>query len=176
MDSFDWHCEPDDQKHYMIYQQNGINKINSGHSTTRNFNCWKGSPNLPGFEPGIFWSVVRRVIHCATGPYKVLPGWMLFKGKKSIRTYQDSNLESSDPKSDALSIAPQVRTKTSWYWMDHPDACSMFSICGGLAQVVERSLSMWEVPGSIPGFSRNFLSLSRATGRDHLGLENTNSR
>ena len=24
--------------------------------------------NLPGFEPGIFWSVVRRVIHCATGP------------------------------------------------------------------------------------------------------------
>ena len=25
-------------------------------------------PNLPGFEPGIFWSVVRRVIHCATGP------------------------------------------------------------------------------------------------------------
>ena len=24
--------------------------------------------NLPGFEPGISWSVVRRVIHCATGP------------------------------------------------------------------------------------------------------------
>ena len=23
---------------------------------------------LPGFEPGIFWSVVRRVIHCATRP------------------------------------------------------------------------------------------------------------
>ncbi len=22
----------------------------------------------PGFEPGIFWSVVRRVIHCATSP------------------------------------------------------------------------------------------------------------
>ena len=22
----------------------------------------------PGVEPGIFWSVVRRVIHCATGP------------------------------------------------------------------------------------------------------------
>ena len=28
---------------------------------------------------------------------------------------------------------------------------------GGVAQVVERSLSMWEVPGSIPGISRNFL-------------------
>ena len=25
-------------------------------------------PTLPGFEPGIFWSVVRRVIHCATRP------------------------------------------------------------------------------------------------------------
>ena len=25
-------------------------------------------PTLPGFEPGIFWSVVRRVIRCATGP------------------------------------------------------------------------------------------------------------
>ena len=24
--------------------------------------------SLPGFEPGIFWSVVRRVIHCATSP------------------------------------------------------------------------------------------------------------
>ena len=24
--------------------------------------------SLPGFEPGIFWSVVRRVIRCATGP------------------------------------------------------------------------------------------------------------
>ena len=29
-------------------------------------------PNLPGFEPGIFWSVVRRVIHCATGPARKL--------------------------------------------------------------------------------------------------------
>ena len=26
------------------------------------------SSSLPGFEPGIFWSVVRRVIHCATSP------------------------------------------------------------------------------------------------------------
>ena len=25
--------------------------------------------SMPGFEPGIFWSVVRRVIHCATSPY-----------------------------------------------------------------------------------------------------------
>ena len=33
-----------------------------------------------------------------------------------------------------------------------------FVLCcvGGLAQVVERSLSMWEVPGSIPGFSKTF--------------------
>ena len=28
-----------------------------------------------------------------------------------------------------------------------------FDECGGLAQMVERSLSMREVPGSIPGFS-----------------------
>ena len=27
-----------------------------------------GLSSLPGFEPGIFWSVVRRVIHCATSP------------------------------------------------------------------------------------------------------------
>ena len=25
--------------------------------------------NLPGLEPGIFCSVGRRVIHCATSPY-----------------------------------------------------------------------------------------------------------
>ena len=31
--------------------------------------------SLPGFEPGIFWSVVRRVIHCATGPMKTRPAW-----------------------------------------------------------------------------------------------------
>ena len=30
------------------------------------------------------------------------------------------------------------------------------SVCGGLAQMVERSLSMREVPGSIPGFSISF--------------------
>ena len=28
----------------------------------------KRYPTLPGFEPGVFWSVVRRVIRCATGP------------------------------------------------------------------------------------------------------------
>ena len=28
----------------------------------------KRSTSLPGFEPGIFWSVVRRVIRCATSP------------------------------------------------------------------------------------------------------------
>ena len=30
------------------------------------------SPSQPGVEPGIFWSVVRRVIHCATGPKTTL--------------------------------------------------------------------------------------------------------
>ena len=30
----------------------------------------KNITSLPGFEPGIFWSVVRRVIHCATSPWK----------------------------------------------------------------------------------------------------------
>ena len=29
----------------------------------------KKSSSAPGFEPGIFWSVVRRVIHCATHPF-----------------------------------------------------------------------------------------------------------
>ena len=29
---------------------------------------FKKQPTLPGFEPGIFWSVVRRVIRCATRP------------------------------------------------------------------------------------------------------------
>ena len=33
--------------------------------------------NLPGFEPGIFWSVVRRVIHCATGPIILTRSWLL---------------------------------------------------------------------------------------------------
>ncbi len=28
----------------------------------------KNCSSSPGFEPGIFWSVVRRVIHCATSP------------------------------------------------------------------------------------------------------------
>ena len=34
----------------------------------------KGASSQPGVEPRIFWSVVRRVIHCATGPphFKVL--------------------------------------------------------------------------------------------------------
>ena len=32
-----------------------------------------GLSNLPGFEPGIFWSVVRRVIHCATSPRTLNP-------------------------------------------------------------------------------------------------------
>ena len=31
--------------------------------------------------------------------------------------------------------------------------------CGGVAQMVERSLSMREVPGSIPGISRPFLQI-----------------
>ena len=31
----------------------------------------KNSPSVPGFEPGIFWSVVRRVIRCATHPYAI---------------------------------------------------------------------------------------------------------
>ena len=30
------------------------------------------SSSQPGVEPGIFWSVVRRVIHCATGPKTTL--------------------------------------------------------------------------------------------------------
>ena len=33
------------------------------------FICFQNrASSLPGFEPGIFWSVVRRVIHCATSP------------------------------------------------------------------------------------------------------------
>lgn len=33
-----------------------------------NLHLQKTLASLPGFEPGIFWSVVRRVIHCATSP------------------------------------------------------------------------------------------------------------
>ena len=35
---------------------------------TANLHIVAKTPNLPGFEPGIFWSVVRRVIRCATRP------------------------------------------------------------------------------------------------------------
>ena len=34
---------------------------------------------------------------------------------------------------------------------------------GGLAQMVERPLCMWEVPGSIPGFSIPFFSFSHSS-------------
>ena len=39
-----------------------------GYCLPKCFSFRKWFTNLPGFEPGIFWSVVRRVIHCATGP------------------------------------------------------------------------------------------------------------
>ena len=42
----------------------------------------------------------------------------------------------------------------------HPVPGSLVDVGGGLAQMVERSLSMREVPGSIPGFSiRTFFFL-----------------
>ena len=44
-----------------------------------------------------------------------------------------------------------------WKVSDHFSAAMHLSMTGELAQVVERSLSMWEVPGSIPGFSSIFL-------------------
>ena len=36
---------------------------------------WKRRPSSPGFEPGIFWSVVRCVIHCATSPIYKKSSW-----------------------------------------------------------------------------------------------------
>ena len=36
-----------------------------------------------------------------------------------------------------------------------------FHTVGDVAQLVERSLSMWEVPGSIPGFSKRFFPFPR---------------
>ena len=44
----------------MKYQQNSLNQINSVLA-------------ISIVEPGIFWSVVRRVIHCATGPTTLAP-------------------------------------------------------------------------------------------------------
>ena len=38
---------------------------------------------------------------------------------------------------------------------------------GGVAQVVERSLSMREVPGSIPGASNSFLTYDRNESKYH---------
>ena len=35
--------------------------------------------SLPGFEPGIFWSVVRRVIRCATSPVLTMARFSLYK-------------------------------------------------------------------------------------------------
>ena len=35
--------------------------------------------SLPGFEPGIFWSVVRRVIRCATSPVLAVARFSLYK-------------------------------------------------------------------------------------------------
>ena len=35
--------------------------------------------SLPGFEPGIFWSVVRRVIRCATSPVLETAIFSLYK-------------------------------------------------------------------------------------------------
>ena len=70
-----------------------------------------------GFEPAIFWSVVRRVIRCATRPY-ILGGhdltfwtaskwplkrdkdanhWLQKLAKRFDRARQDSNLQSSAP-------------------------------------------------------------------------------
>ena len=35
--------------------------------------------SLPGFEPGIFWSVVRRVIRCATSPVLAVARFLLYE-------------------------------------------------------------------------------------------------
>ena len=100
----------------------------------------KNRPNLPGFEPGIFWSVVRRVIHCATGPSdlwrtSILYLDMIFQKYHVCNQFEDL----FNPNQTSLILC----TKRAY---------------GGLAQMVERSLSMWEVPGSIPGFSKHFFN------------------
>ena len=65
-------------------------------------------------------------------------------------------------------------------------ACISLTTCslsaGGLAQVVERSICIREAPGSIPGFSRNFLFLLIQStvllpcNGDNCGLSPTNIR
>ena len=44
---------------------------------------------------------------------------------------------------------------------------------GGLAQMVERSLSMREVPGSMPGFSNSLFSLFNSFSFFHLLKQRT---
>ncbi len=64
--------------------------------------------------PAIFSFVVRRIVHCSTGPLTaVIAGQLAMLAClnpchiKPYRSWQDSNLQSYDSQSDALSIAPQ---------------------------------------------------------------------
>ena len=50
----------------------------------------------------------------------------------------------------------ELETIMNNFWIDSK-SWKMGRICGELAQMVERSLSMREVPGSIPGFSKSIL-------------------
>ena len=49
--------------------------------------------------------------------------------------------------------------RVNWQVEQIQQICRGWARDGELAQVVERSLSMWEVPGSIPGFSKLFTLL-----------------
>ena len=80
--------------------------------------------SVPGFEPGIFWSVVRRVIRCATHPCQ---HWC----------------------ENAIHISYQPETIENHNILNS----SHFDVWG-CGSVVERPLRMWKAPGSIPGISK----------------------
>lgn len=55
---------------FHLYQLTGNVRIRTHYFIRLTTADWL-QPTLPGFEPGIFWSLVRRVIHCCTGPQRI---------------------------------------------------------------------------------------------------------
>ena len=88
----------------------------------------KDSCMMPNYSPPLYQLSYRREIELA-----------IFYSKIKLR--RKCGREASPPDlSNGLEC-------NSWIWNSH---CN---VNGGVAQMVERSLSMWEVPGSIPGAS-----------------------
>ena len=68
-------------------------------------------------------------------------------------------------------------TLIGWQWPSKPELCwyrlstlLAFHTEGDVAQMVERSLSMWEVGGSIPPVSKIFFSISSVLERENWSI------